>query len=88
MPHPDALIQVVRGISKGNKGRFVSENICRTRFWYHLKSIVRKKSWIDEDTGRYRMEWQYLGFDPHFVHAWNYCNIAIERLKRKAIILM
>jgi hypothetical protein len=84
MPHPDALVQVVRN----KEGRYGAENICRTRFWLHLKSIVRQKTFIDETTGRYRMEWAQLGRDPHFVHAWNYCNVAIERLKRQAIFVM
>jgi hypothetical protein len=84
MPHPDGLVQVARS----DEGRWEADNICRTRFWLHLKSIVRQRTWIDESTGRYRMEWAQLGRDPHFVHAWNYCNIALERLKRRAIILM
>jgi hypothetical protein len=84
MPHPDSHVMVVRS----SEGRWEAENICRTRFWLHLKSIVRQKTVIDESTGRYRMEWVYLGRDPHFVHAWNYCNIAIERLKRQAILIM
>ena len=84
MPHPDALVQVARS----KEGRWEADNICRTRFWLHLKSIVRQRTWIDETEGRYRMAWAQLGRDPHFVHAWNYCNIAIERLARRAIILM
>lgn len=84
MPHPDALVQVARS----KEGRWEADNICRTTFWLHLKSIVRQKTWIDEQTGRYRMEWAYLGRDPHFVHAWNYCNIALERLKRQAIFVI
>jgi len=83
MPHPDALVQVVRAES----GRFEAESICRTLFWLHLKSIVRQRKVINEETGNWKMEWVYLGRDPHFVHSWNYANIALERLKRQAIIL-
>lgn len=84
MPHPDALVQTVRS----EKGRFEAENICRTRYWLHLKSVVRQKTWINEQVGTYRMEWAYLGRDPHFTHATNYANIAVERLKRQAIFVM
>ena len=84
-PHPDALLQVA---TNQVTGRFETEAICRERFWLHLKSVVRQKTIIDEQTGKFRMEWVYLGRDPHFLMAWNYCNIAIERLKRRPIIAM
>jgi hypothetical protein len=82
-PHPDALLQVVH-----KDGMFQAEALCRQRFWLHLKSIVRQKTVTDDETGKFKMEWIYLGRDPHFVHAWNYCNIALERLKRQAIFVM
>lgn len=83
--HPDALLQVAK-----NKvtGRFETEAICRARFWPHLRGIIRQKTITDELTGKFKMEWVYLGFDPHFVHAWNYCNVAMERLRRRAIFVM
>lgn len=83
MPHPDALVQVV----SNKEGKFEAENICRTRYWLHLRSLVRQKNIIDEQTGRFKMEWVYLGRDPHFAHATNYMNIAMERLKRQAIFV-
>lgn len=85
MPHADALVQVCRNMKSGH---FEAENLCRTRYWLHLKSIVRQKTVINEETGKFRMEWVYLGRDPHFVHATNYATVAFERLKRCAIILM
>lgn len=88
MPHPDGLVQVCRS----NQGRWEADAICRNHFWLHLKSLVRKKTPIltadKEDTGRFRMEWVYLGLDPHFAHAWNYCNIAAERMSKRPIILL
>ena len=84
MPHPDALVQVVRS----KEGRYEAENVCRTQFWLHMKSIVRQKTILDDVTGRFKMEWAYLGIDPHFVHAFNYANIALERLKRQAIFII
>lgn len=83
MPHPDGLVQVARS----PQGRWEAENICRARYWLHLKSIVRQKTWIDEQTGRFKMEWVYLGRDPHFVHSSLYCSIAIERMKRQTIFV-
>jgi hypothetical protein len=85
MPHPDALVQIVRS---AESGRYEAETLCRSRFWLHLKSVVRQKTIMDEETGKFKMEWVYLGRDPHFTHAWNYCNIAIERLKRQAIFVL
>lgn len=84
MPHPDALVQVVRQPD----GRYGAENICRTQFWVHMKSIVRQKEVINEQTGTFRMNWVYLGRDPHFVHALTYACIAVERLKRQAVFVM
>jgi hypothetical protein len=84
MPHPDALTQVYRN----KDGRFEAGNICREIFWKHLKGIVRQKEYTDEQTGKFKMVWVYLGEDPHFVHAFNYANVAFERAKRQAIIVI
>lgn len=83
MPHPDALTQVIRS----DKGFWEAENICRTRFFLHMKSLVRQRTFIgEENIGKSRMEWVYLGRDPHFAHSVLYTQIAMERLKRGAII--
>ena len=84
IPHPDALVQV----SRNEKGVFVAQPLCRDVYFTHLKGIVREKETLDEDTGRFKMKWVYLGQDPHFVHATNYATMAMERLKRQAIIVM
>jgi hypothetical protein len=78
-PRPGKLIQICRSLETG---RFEPLHIVRTHFYMHMTKIVRQKTVIDEDTGRYRMEWVNLGIDPHSVHAWNYCNIALERLRK------
>lgn len=83
-PHPDALTQVYRQ----KDGRMEAGNLCRDIFWKHLKGIVRQKDYTDEETGKFKMVWVYLGEDPHFVHAFNYANIAFERAKRQTIIVM
>jgi len=81
-PVPETLIQVCRGIESG---LFEPLHIFRTHFYMHMKSMVRQKTIIDEETGRFKMEWYQLGVDPHSVHAWNLCNIALERLRRQPI---
>lgn len=82
-PVPGRLIQVCRSLETG---RFEPLHIMRTHFYFHMTKIVRQKTIIDEDTGRFRMEWVNLGIDPHTVHAWNYCNIALERLRKIPIM--
>jgi hypothetical protein len=84
MPHPDDLIQVVRD---RDSGRFVGENIARTRLWVHLRSMVRFKNIIDEETGKFKMDWVKIG-DDHFAHANNYFCIACERLKRRPVFVL
>lgn len=81
MPNPDALVQVVRN---EDTGRYEAENICR-RFRTHLRSLVREKEIIDELSGKFKLVYKYVGRDPHFAHAMNYCNIAYERLRKVAI---
>lgn len=78
-PHPDTFVQVCRSM---DTGRYEPLHIFRTHFYKHMKSLVRQKTIIDEETGRFKMEWVQLGLDPHSCHAWNLCNIALERLRR------
>lgn len=54
----------------------------------HLMRLVRQETVLNVDTGRSRMEWVYLGGDPHFSHAFSYCNVAIERLRHVALFAM
>jgi len=82
-PHPRALVQVCRS---PKSGRYEPLHIFETHFYLHMKSIVRQKTVQDEETGRFKMEWVNLGLDPHSVHALNYCNVALERLRRTPIM--
>ncbi len=79
-PHPRGLVQYVRG---DDDGMFKSEYICESRLWHHLTKIVRNKNVTNDETGEYKMEWIPLGLDPHYVHAWCYLNIALERMRRQ-----
>jgi len=78
-PHPDRLIQVARGLESG---RYEPQAIMRKYFYLHMTKIIRQKTIVNDETGTFRMEWVNLGLDPHTVHAWNFANIALERLRR------
>lgn len=82
-PHPDRLLQVARHIERGV---YEPQPIMRNFFYMHMTKIVRQKTVIEEETGKFRMEWVNLGLDPHTVHAWNFANIALERLRRQPIM--
>jgi hypothetical protein len=84
-PRPEGLIQVCRSIETG---LFEPLHIMKTHFYTHMKSLVRQKTILDEETGRFKMEWVNLGLDPHFVHSLNFCNIAIERLRKQPMFVM
>lgn len=84
-PHPRNFVQVCRSIKTG---LFEPLHIFETHFYSHMKSLVRQKTVIDESTGRFKMEWVNLGLDPHSCHAWNMCNIALERLIRQPVFTM
>lgn len=81
--NPDGLLQIAREIQTG---RYAPQPIFRNYFYLHMTKIIKQKTPIDEATGRFRMEWVNLGMDPHSVHALNYCNIALERLRRQPIM--
>ncbi len=78
-PEPRALIQTARG---ENSGRWEPEHPLE-RVHAHLKRLVRQFNVTNEETGEGKMVWVYAGKDPHLAHAWNYTNIALERLKRQ-----
>jgi hypothetical protein len=81
MPDPRGLSQVAKNETTG---RHEMENIITSRLFTHLKSMIRQQTIINEETGKFKMEWVYAGRDPHFTHACNYLNIAMERLKKQA----
>lgn len=87
LPAIGQLTPVVRSERKADKGRFVATPLA-LRLRDHLKRLVRQETVLDKDTGRSRMEWLYLGGDPHFAHAFSYCNIAMERLRHTAMFVM
>jgi len=78
-PIPERLIQVCRSLETGY---FEPLYIFKTHFYLHCTKIFRNKKIINEDTGQFKMEWRNLGLDPHSIHCLNYCNIALERLRK------
>lgn len=81
IPHPDAQLQLMRN---PDSGKFEMMSPARMLF-DHLKSMIRQKTVIDESTGKFKMDYIYVGSDPHMTHAWNLCNIALGRLSRAPI---
>lgn len=73
---PRGLIQKIRN----KEGRFVPTQLVVDRFKLHLKSVLRTRYNVRED-GTYMMKWVNLGVDPHYTHAWNYCNAALDRTR-------
>ena len=61
-------------------GRPVTTWICEEVFWMHLQKIARRKVDIDEEQGRFKMVFENIGLDPHFVHADLYAELALSRL--------
>jgi hypothetical protein len=82
MPPPSKLVQVVLN---PESNRFEAEDIVKTRLWEHLKSMVRQREVVNEDTGKERMTYIYTGRDPHSTHAVNFCMHAMGRAKRLPI---
>src|SRR5690606_16602938 len=57
-----------------------------TRMFRHLSSLIKRFHETNSETGDGRWEYIYAGNqDPHLAHAWNYCNVALERLRRVPI---
>jgi len=78
-PNPRGLIQEVRN---AKTGRYEPCFVCEDELFKHMKAIVRELVQNKRDPTNYRYKWNYLGLDPHLLHAWNYCCVALERKKR------
>jgi hypothetical protein len=64
-----------------NVGRPVVLRLCEQMFWIHLQKVARRKEVIDESQGKFRMVFENIGLDPHFLHADLYCELALSRVK-------
>jgi hypothetical protein len=73
-PDPNSLVQQ----AKAKNGRLAFLPIAREFFYPHMKGVIRCKVGPPESS---RMVWLNLSSDPHFLHAWNYCNMGLNRMK-------
>ena len=64
-----------------NVGRPVVLRLCEKWFWAHLQKVARRKEVVDEKQGKFRMVFENIGLDPHFLHADLYCELALSRIK-------
>jgi hypothetical protein len=80
-PPPDRLVQMCFN----EKTRDLEPEAPMDRAFNMLMRLVKQFHKTNEDTGEGRHEWIYSGGDPHFAHTWNYCNMALERLRRGVI---
>ncbi|KAA0888714.1 phage terminase large subunit family protein [Oryzomonas rubra] len=54
--------------------------MCKDVFWVHLQKVARRKEWIDESQGKFRMIFENIGLDPHCLHSDLYCELALSRV--------
>lgn len=84
IPALDGIRQIARSEDHETRGQLRPESPAR-RLFSHLPRLIKRWTEIDAEVGSGRWEWVYAGGDPHLAHAWNYCNIALERLRRKVL---
>jgi len=80
-PDPDRLVQMCFD----EKTKILQPEAVMRRAQSMLMRLVKRFHVTNEETHEGRYEWVFSGQDPHFAHAWNYCNVALERLRRSVI---
>jgi hypothetical protein len=80
-PDPDRLVQM----AYDEKSKLLQPEAVMRRAQSMFMRLVKRFHVTNEETGEGRHEWIYSGQDPHFAHAWNYCNVALERMRRSVI---
>jgi len=80
-PDPDRL----RQMAFDAKTNLLTPMEPTRRMFNHLCRLIKNFHETNEETGDGRWGWIYNGGDPHYAHALNYCNVALERLKRQTI---
>lgn len=85
IPPLDGLRQMARSEEQDSRNQLLPEAPAR-RLFSHLPRLIKRWKEVGEAAeGKGRWEWIYAGGDPHLAHAWNYCNVALERLRRKPL---
>ena len=74
-PHERGLI----GELPDRRKKLQREFICDT-FWKHLMAVARRKHVLDETQDKFKMVFENVGLDPHFLHADLYCELALTRV--------
>ena len=80
-PDPDRL----RQMAYDEKTNQLAPMAPTRRCWDHMTRLIKNWQETNEETGDGRWRWVYAGGDPHYAHSFNYCNVALERLKRQTI---
>lgn len=80
-PDPDRLVQM----AYDERTKLLQPEAVMRRAQSMFMRLVKRFHVTNEETGEGRHEWIYSGQDPHFAHAWNYCNVALERMRRSVI---
>lgn len=86
IPDLDGLRQMAGEEVGGGRmtGRMLAQAPAR-RLFSHMPRLIKRWKETDSETGSGRWEFIYGGGDPHMAHAWNYCNVGLERLKRRLL---
>jgi len=79
IPPLEGLRQMAR--SEEQKGLLLPEAPAN-RLFSHLPRLIKAWRVTNDEEGTGRWWFRYAGGDPHLAHAWNYCNVALERLRR------
>lgn len=78
-PDPDRLVQMCFD----EKTKQLQPEAIMNRAFSMFMRLVKQQHVTNEETGEVRHQWIYSGGDPHFAHAWNYANVALERMRRQ-----
>ena len=83
IPDPERL----RQMAFDEKTNLLTPIAPTARMFDHLTRLVKQWTETNEETGDGKWRWVYAGGDPHFAHSLNYCNVALERMKRQTIFI-
>lgn len=75
-PHEKGLLGLLPDIRR----KMVKDFMCAT-FWKHLMAVARRKRIVDETQDKFKMVFENIGLDPHFLHADLYCELALTRIR-------
>lgn len=79
LANPKGLIQDIRD---EKTGIYTPSFVVKDVLFKHLKAVARELVNVRTDTNNLQYRWINLGLDPHFLHACNYCFMAMERRKK------